>query len=57
MLDFYLEKYTRGSIFNVLRSLCYFDDAEAIPMPDMLIPTRWENVKSAIKHLTEQYAR
>lgn len=28
MLDLYLEKYPRGSIFNVIRSLCYFVDAE-----------------------------
>jgi predicted nucleotidyltransferase component of viral defense system len=55
MLDIYLDKYTRGSIFNVLRSLCYFNDAETVPMPEMLIPTRWENIKSTIRHLMEQY--
>jgi hypothetical protein len=55
MLDIYIEKYTRGSIFNVLRSLCYFVDAEKAPMPEMLVPVQWGDIKTAIQHAVEEY--
>jgi hypothetical protein len=29
----------------VLKSLTYFDEAEQDPMPDMLMPLSWEDVK------------
>lgn len=48
MLSFYEEKYADGSIFMVLRSLSYFDDAEEDPMPRMLNKVTWEKVKSKI---------
>ncbi|MDR1595043.1 MAG: nucleotidyl transferase AbiEii/AbiGii toxin family protein [Prevotellaceae bacterium] len=51
MLDFYIKKYTRGSIFNVIRSLCYFVDAEIMPMPEMVIPVQWEDIKSIIQNM------
>jgi hypothetical protein len=49
MLKGYLSKYSRGSEYLVLRSLCYFDDAEEDPMPAMLKPMRWESVKERIR--------
>jgi hypothetical protein len=33
------------SILHVLKSLIYFDDAEADPMPDMLASFSWDDVK------------
>ena len=54
MLHFYEIKYTKGSPFNVIRSLSYFKDAEEDPMPKMFIPIEWRNVKSTIKDVIEQ---
>lgn len=41
------QKYTgvRYSMVHILKSLQYFDDAEPDPMPEMLIPLEWEEVK------------
>jgi len=33
------------STVHVLKSLTYFEDAEQEPMPDMLVPLAWEEVK------------
>ena len=33
------------SMVHVLKSLTYFEDAEQEPMPDMLVPLVWANVK------------
>jgi hypothetical protein len=46
----YLQKYTDGSLFNVIKSITYFVDAEKNSMPEMLIPVQWENIKTAIQH-------
>ncbi|HEC36453.1 MAG TPA: hypothetical protein ENI39_07960 [Anaerolineae bacterium] len=35
----------RYSMFHLLKSLAYFDDAEPDPMPEMLIPLDWAEVK------------
>ena len=48
MLSFYEEKYADGSLFMVLRSLSYFDDAEEDPMPRMLAKATWEKAKAKI---------
>jgi len=50
MLDLYSKKYPDGSFFNVLRSLTYFADAEVMPMPKMLMPVKWDEIKSTIKN-------
>ncbi len=31
--------------YHLLRSLAFFDDAEAEPMPDVLQPVTWEEIK------------
>jgi predicted nucleotidyltransferase component of viral defense system len=49
MLEFHLRKYKTDSSFMILRSLTYFEDAEKIAMPRMLIPTDWEDVKGNIR--------
>ena len=33
------------SLPHILRSLVYFDDAEKEPMPTMLVPVRWSDIK------------
>ena len=45
ILDMYSRKYSDGSLFIVLKSLTYFDDAETDPMPDVLTGITWESVK------------
>ena len=55
LLDWYSEKYPDGNDYLVLRSLVYFEDAELDPMPNMLTPIVWEEIRqtieSAVKHL------
>lgn len=48
MLNLYLKKYNEGSVFMVLRSLAYFDDAEEELMPKMFVEIKWEEVKETI---------
>ena len=48
MLDFYMDKYHNSSIFPVVKSLSYFDDADPDPMPKMLIPVEWTGIKQII---------
>lgn len=48
MLRLHLSKYHDSSLFMVLKSLVYFEDAERDEMPYMLIPVTWENIKSKI---------
>lgn len=48
ILDMYSRKYSDGSLFIVMKSLTYFDDAETDPMPDVLSDITWESVKDCI---------
>ncbi|MBQ7877169.1 MAG: nucleotidyl transferase AbiEii/AbiGii toxin family protein [Bacteroidales bacterium] len=48
ILDLYDQKYPDGSRFIAIKSLTYFEDAEADPMPFMLNDITWEKVKSSI---------
>jgi len=48
LLKFYEQKYADGSIFMVLKSLIYFEDAENEEMPEMLTAAPWELVKKNI---------
>lgn len=48
MLRLHLSKYNDSSLFMVLKSLVYFEDAERDEMPYMLIPVTWANIKSKI---------
>lgn len=48
MMDLYEKKYADGSVFMVLKSLTYFEDAEDEPMPEMFVPFDWEVMKIKI---------
>jgi predicted nucleotidyltransferase component of viral defense system len=48
LLHLYSKKYNEGSVFMVLRSLAYFDDAEEELMPKMFVDIKWEKVKETI---------
>ena len=48
IIEFYQEKYTDGSVFLVLKSLSYFDDADMEIMPKMFDKISWEEIKSTI---------
>jgi len=50
MIRFYEKKYHDGSVFMVIKSLSYYDDAEAEPMPKMLLEIDWDKVKGRIIH-------
>ena len=55
MMKLYEQKFTDGSIFNVIRSLTYFEDSESDIMPEMLIPVDWLNVKQTIREAVIQF--
>jgi predicted nucleotidyltransferase component of viral defense system len=46
-LQTFREKFAKVnySMVHVLKSLTYFEDAEQEPMPDMLVPLAWDEVK------------
>lgn len=48
MLGFYDNKYPDGSVFLVLKSLTFFDDAEDEVMPFMFEELNWKSVKEKI---------
>ena len=48
ILHFYAAKYNDSSVFMAMKSLAYFDDAEADPMPDMCVNQSWQQVKAYI---------
>jgi hypothetical protein len=52
MLEWFQRKYQRTStsMVHVLKSLAYFEDAEKDPMPDLLAPLAWDEVKRFFSH-------
>jgi len=48
LLDLFQKKFAevRYNRIHALKSLTYFKDAEKDPMPDLLIPLSWEEIKS-----------
>ena len=58
IINFYKQKYSDGSVFLVLKSLLYFDDAEESNEPIiMLSGETWENIKATIKQTVESYLK
>ena len=55
MLNLYSTKYTDASLFPVMLSLSYFNDAEVTPMPEMLIAVEWDEVKTTIREAIVLY--
>ena len=47
LLELFQEKFSEAnySSIHLLKSLTYFEDAEKDPLPDMLIPLSWKEVK------------
>ena len=47
MLALFERKFAAAnySAIHVLKSLTYFDDADGEPMPDMIVPMSWEDIK------------
>ena len=49
MLEWYRQKYPEANPALALRSLCFFADAETMPMPRMMIAFDWSDVKEKIQ--------
>ena len=56
LLDWYSEKFPDGNDYLVLRSLVYFEDAELDPMPNMLTPIVWEEIRQTIESAVKRLA-
>jgi hypothetical protein len=48
LLSFYEKKYEDGSVFMVLKSLTYFEDADVQQQPKMFVEFNWELCKKTI---------
>ena len=48
MLSFYKKKYDDGSVFLVLKSLTYFEDADIQQQPKMYVDFDWHHCKKTI---------
>lgn len=57
LMSLYLQKYSDANEYTVLRSMTYFDDAEKLPLPTMLVPFDWEEAKATILEAVRAYAR
>jgi hypothetical protein len=57
MLGFYEQKYADASSYMLLKSLTYFEDAEAEPQPEMLFDVSWQQIKHFLCEAVESYAR
>lgn len=55
MLGFFCTKYDESLQFMVLKSLVYFEDADAEPSPVLVKKTDWESVKNKIKDELRKY--
>ena len=55
LIDLYSQKYHDGSIFLVLKSLAYFDDADEQEIPFMFHNTSWCAIKNNIKKAHANY--
>ena len=55
LIEFYKQKYHDGSVFLVLRSLAYFDDADDELMPKLFKTLSWEAVKTSISEALKTY--
>ena len=54
MLDCYQTRFGVTDTSRILAGLCFFDDAEAEPMPVMLVPLDWETVKRDLRDMVRQ---
>ena len=56
MVAWFRAKFPDASLFAVIRSLVYFDDAESDFSPQMLAPFDWEKAKADIRAAVEELA-
>lgn len=55
MLDLYLEKFKQHTVFHVLKSLTYFEDAEKLPDPVVFEQSvTWQQVKTSIRQAVKE---
>ena len=57
ILRLYMQKYPEGSVFLAIKSLSFFEDAEADPMPLMYEDVSWDQIKESILQTIEEYCR
>jgi hypothetical protein len=55
LVNFYLSKYHDGSIFLVIKSLTYFEDADKEIAPEMFQKVEWSKVKESINQSVNEY--
>lgn len=55
LVDFYKEKYSSRDIFHLLRSLVYFEDAEAQKDPEPIKKMSWAEVKNSVSSAVQRY--
>ena len=53
LINFYFDKYPNGSEFLLYKSMTYFDDADVQPMPEMIIPASWLEIKKLITRYSQ----
>jgi hypothetical protein len=57
MIDCYQRRFGVMEASRVLAGLCYFDDAEAEPMPRMVAATTWPDVKDDLRAMVRRLSR
>ena len=55
LMQFYQRKYPDANPALALRSMVYFVDAEAQPLPKMLVPFDWEECKQEIANAVRKF--
>ncbi len=56
LFELYQRKFSVSEFSFALRGLTYFDDAEDDPMPEMLLPMTWKEVKHKIESTVRNFA-
>jgi hypothetical protein len=57
LLEFHEEKFPQTDLLTMVKSLTWFDEAEAEPDPELLHQQTWESVKSTILRAVVDEAR
>ena len=56
-LELLRKKFFVSEFAFALRGLTYFDDAEDDPMPEMLLPMTWNEVKQKIESAVREFVK
>ena len=56
LFEFFCKKYDATLLFTVLKSLTYFDDADAEPAPVLIKKAEWDTVKQTIVSEVQKYS-